>query len=67
MIIAAFAGIAYGLHVLLHEGVSLEHVYIIPLLLSFIVVTLPFILKLMNKVKQNINIPSICFPNAMYF
>ena len=51
VIIAAFAGIAYGLHVLLHEGVSLKHVYIIPLLLSFIVVTLPFILKLMNKVK----------------
>ena len=51
VIIAAFAGIAYGLHVLLESNEGVKHVYIIPLLLSFIVVTLPFILKLMNKVK----------------
>ena len=59
-ILAAFAGIAYGLHELLEyvleyvlessEGV--KHVYIIPLILSFIVVTLPFILKLLNKVRR---------------
>ena len=52
LVLAAFAGIAYGLHVLLesNEDEGVKHVYIIPLLLSFIVVTLPFILKLLHKV-----------------
>jgi len=54
LILAAFAGIAYGFHVLLEylreSNEGMKHVYVIPLILSFIVVTLPFILKLLNKI-----------------
>ena len=49
-VLAVFAMAAYGLHLLLESNEGVEHVYIIPLLLSFIVVTLPFMLKLLNKV-----------------
>ena len=50
VILGAFAGIAYGLHELLESNEGVKHVYIIPLILSFIVVTLPFVLKMLNKV-----------------
>ena len=52
VVLAAISGISYGLHELLESHEGLEHVYIIPLVLSFIVVTLPFILKILNTVRR---------------
>ena len=70
VILAAFSGIAYGIHVLLEHMLESnegeKHVYIIPLILSFIVVTLPFMLKLLNKVRRTRTYSYILLSNCKF-